>query len=360
MAIELRARAVSELMPTDCSFSTGDWRILSRCWFPIVALADLGSRPVSLTLLDVELVAYRVARGPRVVLDRCPHRGAALSMGELCGEDLICPYHGLHFGPDGRCAKIPAQPDIAPSAGIRLHTFPCVERYGLLWTCLDPTAGEPQIPPFAAWDRPDFLSVLLPHVDMAAAAGRQIEGFIDVAHFAWVHRETFGGKDSGVVPRYETHVTQYGLRAEYLSDVSNYSEDRQHLAPPGFRWLRVFDIYPPFCAALTVHFPNDGRLCILNLASPVSATQTRLFVPWARNFDVQGPISEILDFNAKVFAEDRAIVERQRPQQLPLNPKRELHFAADRSSVGYRRLLRQMGLRFDHSTSTEHGAGAEE
>ncbi len=30
-----------------------------------------------------------------------------------------------------------------------------------------------------------------PYVDIGGSSGRQLEGFIDVAHFAWVHHESF-------------------------------------------------------------------------------------------------------------------------------------------------------------------------
>jgi hypothetical protein len=113
-------------------------------------------------------------------------------------------------------------------------------------------------------------------------------GFVDVAHFSWVHQDTFADRDNATVSLYGTRETDHGLRVEYWSDVSNYPKAQQQRAPADFRWLRVFDIHPPFAAALTVHFPNDGRLCILNLASPVSARRTRLFVPLARNSTLTG------------------------------------------------------------------------
>ena len=84
--------------------------------------------------------------------------------------------------------------------------------------------------------------------------------------------------------------TERGVRAEYLSDVSNYPRSVQHLAPKDFLWLRVFEVYPPFAARLVVHFPNGGRLWILNAASPIAARKTRLFCPLARNFDKDKPV----------------------------------------------------------------------
>jgi len=73
----------------------------------------------------------------------------------------------------------------------------------------------------------------------------------------------------------------------------------------------VFDVYPPFSAILTVHFPNEGILKILNACCPVSHNQTRLFVPLTRNFDTTGDLQAVYDFNAQIFAEDQELVESQ-------------------------------------------------
>ena len=75
-----------------------------------------------------------------------------------------------------------------------------------------------------------------------------------------------------------------------------------------------FEVDVPFFARLTVHFPDHGRLSILNAASPVSARKTRLFVPIVRNFDKDLPLDDVYAFNRQVFEEDRAIVEQQRPE----------------------------------------------
>ena len=99
--------------------------------------------------------------------------------------------------------------------------------------------------------------------------------------------------------------TPYGLHTEYVSDVSNYPHGLQHLAPEGFLWKRVFDVYPPFSAILTVHFPENGILKILNACCPVSHNKTRLFVPLTRNFDTTGDLQAVYDFNAQILLKIR-------------------------------------------------------
>jgi vanillate O-demethylase monooxygenase subunit len=82
----------------------------------------------------------------------------------------------------------------------------------------------------------------------------------------------------------------------------------------------------------------------MNAASPVSARMTRMFAPICRNFDTDQPVQAVYDFNRIVFEEDRAIVEVQKPENLPLDPKLEVHVPADRSSIAYRKALRGLGL----------------
>ena len=181
-------------------------------------------------------------------------------------------------------------------------------------------------------------------MDIGGSSGRQLEGFIDVAHFAWVHHNAFANRDNPIVPKYHTERTNYGLKTVYISNVSNYPHELKHLEPEGFLWKRTFDVYPPFSAVLTVDFPENGILKILNACCPISSNKTRLFVPLTRNFDQTGDLEKVYAFNAQIFAEDQDMVESQKPEELPLDLMMEAHFEADRSSTTYRRILAEWGL----------------
>jgi phenylpropionate dioxygenase-like ring-hydroxylating dioxygenase large terminal subunit len=322
--------------PRDCSFHLSDWEVLSRSWFPVARTDELRDRPLKARLLDIDLVAYRTGQVARVARDLCFHRGTALSMGWVEGDVIVCPYHGFRYGPDGRCTGVPAHPEMAIPPKLRIVTFPVAERFGLIWTTLNGT--DERLPNFEAWDDPDFQAIMAPTIDINGSAGRQVEGFLDVAHFAWAHVETFGDRSNPIVPTYRVDRSGRAIRAEYLSSVSNYPRELQHRAPADFQWLRVFEVFPPFTARLIVHFPDSGRLWILNAASPMSARRTRLFCPLARNFDKDSSVEDVYAFNFKIFNEDRVIVESQRPEDLPLNIQMEAHIAADRTSIAYRKL----------------------
>lgn len=339
--------------PPNCTFDETDWKLLARHWYPVALAREIGDAPVAATLLDEPLVIYRVHGQLIVARDVCPHRGVPLSLGRHDGEGVVCRYHGLRFGAEGRCNRIPASPDTAIPAKLHLTTYPAVERYGLVWTCLAKTGAagaasesvsSPNIPEMPFWDDAAFQQIVCPSFDIAGFAGRQMEGFLDVAHFGWIHTETFGDQNNTEVPPYVTVDTTRGFFADYRSNVGNYPIGSDRRGQAGFEWLRHFEVHLPFTATLTVHFPDDGRLVIMNAASPVSARKTRLFAPIARNFDKELPVQDVYDFNLRVFEEDRLVVETQKPECLPLDPALEAHIPADRSSIAYRKGLRKIGF----------------
>ena len=330
-------------LPRDCTFSESNWRALAPHWYPVAFSHEVKDRPYAARLLDERVVVYRLSDGKVLAAkDICYHRGAPLSLGSVEGDEIICKYHGLRYNSVGQCTCIPAHPKGAISPDLRLHMLPAQESFGLVWVQLIENA-KASLPEMKEWSDPDYIQVFPSSVSMTASAGRQIEGFLDVSHFAFVHVKTFGEVDKPDVPDYSVTKTTNGFVADYISTVSNYSNEFKHLNPSGFLWRRRFEAFLPFTAKLTIFFP-DGQLHILNAASPVSARKTRLFVPICRNFDKEAPLQATLDFNYQVFAEDEAIVEQQYPEDLPLDLHAEAHFPADRSSIAYRRGLAAMGL----------------
>jgi phenylpropionate dioxygenase-like ring-hydroxylating dioxygenase large terminal subunit len=335
----------STALPRGCTFTESDWRALAPFWYPVAHAHEVTAKPLATRLLDERVVVNRLSDGSvAAARDICYHRGVPLSLGYIEGYEIVCRYHGLRYDRSGRCTCIPAHPGGAISPRLRLDVYQAQERYGLVWVRLVDD-GPQNLPELLEWDDPEYLQVPLDSVDIKAAAGRQVEGFLDVSHFAFIHNESFGEPDNPVVPDYKVTKTERGFVADYISTVSNYARGYKHLAPPDFQWHRRFEVFLPFTAKLTVTFPGGGgKLHILNAASPVSARRTQLFVPLCRNLDKDAPIEQTLDFNYQVFAEDIEIVEAQYPEDLPLNLHDEAHFPADRSSVTYRKGLAAMGL----------------
>src|SRR3546814_3627926 len=82
------------------------------------------SAPVGVTRLSENIVLWRDADGQVHALeDRCPHRGARLTLGWALGDRVACWYHGVEVRHDGVVPRVPAQAN-APMEGKR-----CVRSY---------------------------------------------------------------------------------------------------------------------------------------------------------------------------------------------------------------------------------------
>ena len=341
--------AASPPLPRDCTFAESDWRILADYWYPVARSCDVTDKPLAARLLDQRLVIYRTASGLTIANDLCLHRGAPLSMGQIVGGELMCAYHGFRYDGEGKCVCIPAHPGTAIPPKLRLATYPVEERHGLIWTCLsgNPANILPQLP---EWEDAAYQRATPAPLDLEASAGRQLEGFMDVAHFAWVHHETFGDRNNPFVPNYSVDRTAHGLHIEYQSTVGNYMRQDGSGSEPEKGVLRVFDCYLPFSARLTVHLPDGARLVILDSASPVSARRTRLFACLLRNYDLAESLQPFIDYNVKIFNEDRDIVQSQYPEDLPIDLQEEVHIRADKTSIAYRQELGRLGLGRDYTS----------
>ena len=330
-------------LPRNCTFPESDWRILANFWYPVAVASKVADQPVAATLLDQRLVLYRTSKGVTAANNLCLHRGVPLTMGWCEAEHIVCKYHGFRYNGDGQCAAIPAHPGAAIPPKLKLHTYPVEEKYGLIWVCL---SGNPAnvLPDIPQWDAPGYQCAIPEPLDLEAAAGRQLEGFLDVAHFAWLHHETFGDRNNPIVPQYPVDKTPTGLHIEYSSTVGNYLRQDGSAYATEDGVVRVFDVTLPFSARLVVKMPDNARLVILNSASPVSARKTRLFPLLMRNYDLNEPVQPFIDYNNKIFDEDRDVVQAQCPEDLPIDLTEEVHIRADRTSIAYRQELARLGL----------------
>ncbi|MCW0038091.1 Rieske (2Fe-2S) protein, partial [Acinetobacter baumannii] len=108
--------------------------IENSLWHPVAQAHEVVDAPLGVQLLDQPLVLWRDPQGQvRVFVDRCPHRGARLSMGRVENGHLECPYHGWQFADSGQCVKVPALPSFTPPPSQCVKAFEAQEAYGLVW-----------------------------------------------------------------------------------------------------------------------------------------------------------------------------------------------------------------------------------
>lgn len=303
---------------------------LRHCWQPVARLQDLERGPQRAILLGEALTVFLTESGkPAVVADRCAHRGASLSMGKVQGESIQCPYHGWEWGENGACTRIPSLPDqsqIPPRA--RIPAFPAREQWGLVWTVLEEPVGEPPTLPW--FDEEKWTWGHGAPFDLPVSFGVMIENFRDVAHFAFVHETTLGAMPEVIEPlrpeRDEFRVTlRRKMRAGEGADEIWGS----------LRELHTHAIAPNFTSAqmLTV----KGERCLLHAARAISPTESMHYwiAGFTKDYD-EYSIEEAIEFEERLYAEDRAIISAVEPRELPLDPNAEANTLADRFTLAYR------------------------
>ena len=309
-------------------------------WWPVALADEAREAPVALRLLNEELVLWRNAAGEPVLLtDRCPHRGARLSLGRIREGVLQCPYHGWRFGDDGRCVAIPAQPGFQPPASSSACRHRLVEAHGLLWADLHGAA--PHGPPALAGLAPRRL-VYGPY-DTATSAPRAVENFLDTSHFAFVHEGWLGDVAHPEVPPYEVVHTDDGRPV-----IERYRawQPRASATAEGGDWVEYrYEVLNPYAALLTKRGQAGGPEDSYTIwACPTTPESCRL---WFAQYttDTETPDAVLRDFQVTIFSQDQPVLESQRPRRLPLSGG-EAMGAADRLSAAYRRYLQRSGIAF--------------
>ena len=323
-------------------------------WHPVAQVDDLRDTPLAATLLGHALVLWRDGRGAALAWsDRCPHRGASLSRGRVVpapeapgGARLECPYHGWSFAADARVARVPALPDFVPPATHRARAHEVLERNGLVWVRLEP--GELDPPAFAAEDDARLRKVNCGPYEVSTSAPRVVENFLDMSHFGFVHEGSLGDRAHPEIPDYRVEDTSTGLLATGCRAWQPVSSIH---ATGGAMVEYTYEIVGPYSCVLTKapeaeKVAIDGfRESIALFVCPTGSESCRVWIRMAMT-DFASPDAAMRVFQDAIFGEDLPVLESQRPKCLPLDPRAELHCAADKASAAYRRYLGRIGVSF--------------
>jgi vanillate O-demethylase monooxygenase subunit len=122
-----------------------------KCWYVAATSAEVAGAPLGRRVLDTDIVLWRGASGTvTAFVDRCAHRAFPLSRGRVVADQLVCGYHGCVYDVDGRCVRVPTQPEVP--TGMRVPTLPVLEDPPFIWIW----GGQPNIasgshPPRTPW-----------------------------------------------------------------------------------------------------------------------------------------------------------------------------------------------------------------
>ena len=297
---------------------------LLNVWYVAAMSSEVGEGLFQRTLLDRSIVFFRDLDGsPRALDDRCPHRFSPLHMGRKVEGLVECPYHGLRFDGTGACVFNPQGPNGADNViprRARVHSYPLVERYGLLWIWPGDVAkaNEALIPSFPEWEDPQAS----PHggcVRVGANYQLMSDNILDVSHADYIHPGFTDGSMSRGLQEVEDDgeviVSKFFMPSSRLPPILDPSQDPNG---PIMDWwfdatwrapaiLRVDTGRVPAGAPRPESFPLSNIHCF----TPETATSTYYF--WSVLYDDRAPFTEPLhDYLTRVFErEDTAMLEAQ-------------------------------------------------
>ena len=316
---------------------------LRRCWHPIARSTEVSELPRRFWLLGEPLVGYRAAGEAVILSDRCPHRRAPLSKGAVMDGTIQCAYHGWRFDATGSCVEIPSLPPGPLARGARVVAPQVVERDGLVFVALD----EPiiDVPEFAQYESATQRVVHLEPYSGRYSAALLIDNQLDLTHFAFVHKSTFGTPEAKRTPRYEIERDSWGFRidAEIPISASNDPAALEGRHPLLQHRLMRYRYVAPFFVEITLSYPvMGGSTVVMFFAQPEQAAQPRLVVTLSfmhpDGFTLED-LAERVAFERRVIGEDLELQSSFDVMDLPLDASAECHVRAERASVEYRRIL---------------------
>lgn len=190
---------------------------LMKAWHPIAWSKSLKNKPISATVMDINVVVFRNNEGrAQVMKDRCIHKGVKLSKGKCTKSGIECPYHGWIYNHDGEVVKVPSHlvKDKRPKG--KVPTYKTIETQGTVWFCFDKNPDQETPMAWHFYNKPAFTTV----IDIDCEYTRLMENLVDNPHAGYIHGGLLRGRPStpvkAVIKETTTgvHIQTFGERAK--------------------------------------------------------------------------------------------------------------------------------------------------
>ncbi|MEZ4301436.1 MAG: aromatic ring-hydroxylating dioxygenase subunit alpha [Polyangiaceae bacterium] len=279
----------------------------ARVWTPVALAADLApGAPLPVRVAGTPLVLFRDPHGkPTALLDRCPHRGVALSLGKVEDGRIECPFHGWKLEATGQVCHVPWNPDakLAPLRGV---SVPIRELGGQLWVYTDAVETPPTEPEVHESLLDPAIRISGVSVEWRTHWTRAMENMLDWPHLPFVHKATIGKSMRG---RTSSRMDIAWEDRPWGAHTHIEIDGRPEAGSLDFRWPNQMNLHIPI--------PNR-RMMMMATCLPVDETRTLMLLTMARDFMT----SPLFDYffhrsNLKIAGEDKAIVESSFPAEIP-------------------------------------------
>ncbi len=328
-------------------FTTKEAPLIRNQWYVILESNEIKQGKLTgVTRMAEKLVAWRDGQGKATVMaDRCPHRGVALSMGEIKSDCVQCPFHGFEFDTSGSCTLIPANgKNAAPPRAMKVKTYPTRESHGLVYIWWGHERETyPPLPYFNTLDERFVFATLRDH--WHAHYSRAIENQLDVVHLPFVHRTTIGAGNRTIVngPQYTLTETSSGSLLEVW--VNNEMDNGQTPKKPAEM------PQPTRHAQLQFQFPNlwhnwiGDNIRVFIAFAPIDHENTMMYLRYYHTvkLPILRQITGWLGSLGNLFIErqDKWVVVTEQPKRPDLDIG-EVLIQGDGPVIGYRKTRRAL------------------
>jgi len=336
---------------------TAPQRFPLNAWYAAAWDVEVKNALFARTICNRKLVLYRKADRTVVALDdACWHRLVPLSLGHLEGDAVVCAYHGLKFGADGRCVFMPSQETINPSAAVR--SYPVVERHRFVWVWPgDPALADPALVPDLHWNHdPEWAGDgATLHLDCDYRL--VVDNLMDLTHETFVHAGSIGNEAVAEAPFETTHGEKTATVTRWMIDIEPPPFWAGQLGKPGRvdRW-QIIRFEAPSTIAIDVGVAPTGTGApqgdrsqgvngyVLNTMTPETHTPCHNFWAFARNYRLgeQRLTHELREGGRRIFGQDEIILNAQQ-KAMDENPDKVFYnLNIDSGSMWARRLIDRM------------------
>lgn len=314
--------------------------MIPNYWYAIIESTKVKHKPIGIKRLGEDLVLWRDANSNIIcMLDRCSHRGAALSLGRVKSNCIECPYHGFQYNSDGQCTLIPCNgKDARIPSGLRVKTFPAREAQGLIWIWWGEErsrSGGGASSPLPELPRFDKLPTDLSHTAESSQIwdinyARIMESNFDVHHLPFVHRSVSPGVGTLIDPYHvEAEGDLIGTWGQLRQDNGKSAEES-----PGW-FFRITGIFPQLTL---IELASKVRLLVI--VAPIDEDLSWVSIRYYQDY-VRVPLLGwlvswlILTVEFKVFQErqDLPVLRSLKPKKAELRANKLV--AADGGSAQY-------------------------
>jgi phenylpropionate dioxygenase-like ring-hydroxylating dioxygenase large terminal subunit len=329
-----------------------------NAWYPLTWSRNVTRALARHRILGQDVVVYRTEQGEPVALDdACPHRLAPLSMGKLKGDAIECGYHGMTFGADGRCVRIPGQAVIPPNA--RVPSYPLREKMGLVWIWPGKRelADPSRIYDLPQYSRPDWHAAHGDALRIDANYLNLADNLCDPAHVSFVHLSTLGNAASEEIPVEHTFGDQGVLVWRWIKDAppiplfAKYGNFRGHVD----RW-HYYHFTAPCIAVIDFGSTDAGRIVdpeargeglrifACHFITPVDDHVCIDHWLHVRNFGLRdADVDQRLHADFRIaFNEDKEILERIEQMEQARPNFRRIRLGIDAAPQRMRRIVERM------------------